>query len=91
MLYQIINKTAGAVRVNILAACGAPEGRGLLVKGLVSPLPFEARVSLYPSVCIGDSGITTALPKACRLQGTKSLWPHSILWRIGSKRDTVGT
>lgn len=40
LLYQIINKTAGAVHVNILAACRGPEGRGLLLKGLVSPSPL---------------------------------------------------
>lgn len=79
LLYQIINKTAGAVHVNTLAGVRGPEGRGLFMKGLVSPLPFEARVSPNPSACVGNSGITTALPKAWWLQETKSLWPLFIL------------
>lgn len=59
------------------------------MKGLVSPLPLEAQVSPYPSVCVGNSGIRASLPKAWRLQETKSLWSYFILWR-GNEEDVEG-
>lgn len=59
------------------------------MKNLVIPLPLQARVSPYPSICVGNSGIRAALPKAWRLQETKPLWIHFIPG-TGSEKDMVG-